>query len=102
MATITVCRLDEMADGDIRKVESGSRSFAVVRNDGQVYALQNRCAHKGAPIGDGIVSAARNEIICPWHRFRFDLATGRCATNAEVVIRTVPVTVVDGDVVLDI
>ena len=39
---------------------------------------------------------ARGEIICPWHRFRFELGTGKSATNPAMVAPLLP-TEVRGD-----
>jgi 3-phenylpropionate/trans-cinnamate dioxygenase ferredoxin subunit len=48
-------------------------------------AVLNDCPHFGGPLAQGAVSVARGEIICPWHRFRFDLSTGQSVTNPAMV-----------------
>lgn len=102
MPQIVACRRTDLDDGDIRNVTVGSISIAVARCGEQVYAFHNSCPHKGAPLCEGSVSLRRAEIICPWHRFRFALATGKSVTNPEIAVRTFPVQVVDGDIVIEL
>lgn len=57
-------------------------------------ALLNSCPHAGASLAEGHV--ADGEVSCPWHGWRFDLATGTCRTIAEDSTRTFPLRVNDG------
>jgi len=41
------------------------------------------------------------EIIrCPWHLWEFDIATGRCLVDAEARVKTYPVSIENGDVIV--
>ena len=95
-----VCRLDELGEGTVRRVVLGTRAVALVRCAGKLYAFADTCPHKGGFLSEGQVHAGRGELICPWHRFRFRLADGASVTNPELVARTYPVSVEDGDVVI--
>lgn len=44
-------------------------------SDGIVVALEDRCAHRGAPLSRGRLLG--DEIACPYHGFRYD-QTGKC------------------------
>jgi len=46
----------------------------VVRYEGQVYALNEKCAHLGGPLAEGTL--AECSVICPWHGSRFRLTDG--------------------------
>jgi nitrite reductase/ring-hydroxylating ferredoxin subunit len=100
MTTVTACRFDELTDGAVRRMTLERRTIALVRNGERVYAVLDACPHKGGSLSDGQVSAARCEIICPWHRFRFDLDTGKSVTNSELGVRTFPARVEDGQVLV--
>jgi nitrite reductase (NADH) small subunit len=102
LADIPACKLDELTNGGVRRVRIGRRPIALVRVADSVYALNDVCPHKGGHLSDGRVSVARQEIMCPWHRFRFRLADGASATNPELVVRTYPVRVVDGEVLVSL
>ncbi len=100
--TDPVCALPDIPDGGTRVVEHKGRQIALVRVNGEVFALANTCPHKDGPLGEGIVSTKRHEIICPWHRFRFDLRTGKCVTYEKMAARTYPVTVRDNQVFVQV
>ena len=100
-STTALCGLADIPDGGSTVVESGGRAIALFRVGDEVFALANACPHKGGPLGEAIVSAARHEAICPWHRFRFDLRTGLCVTNEKLASRRYPVSVREGAVYLD-
>jgi len=70
--------------------------------DGSLRALDNSCEHVGSPIVDGAVHDGC--VICPWHGWRYVLATGqrRTAFGDFPGIGSFPVRVVDGDVVLEL
>lgn len=61
---------------------------------GEVYALDDRCPHKGGPLSQGIVHGAA--VTCPLHNWVIALDSGR-AQGADVGrVRTYPVKV-DGE-----
>jgi 3-phenylpropionate/trans-cinnamate dioxygenase ferredoxin component len=64
-------------------------------DEGQVYAVENKCSHLEEPLEGGRVKWGW--IACPAHGARFDLATGDAMNPpATAPIRTYPVRVVDG------
>jgi nitrite reductase (NADH) small subunit len=65
----------EIPAGEGRVCEVGARRIAIFHGrDGQVYATQAVCPHKGGPLADGILGSG--QLVCPLHDWRFDLATG--------------------------
>lgn len=50
------------------------------RPDGRVAALQDRCAHRFAPLSAGTLCEGGAAVQCPYHGLRFD-ATGQCVHN---------------------
>ena len=95
---VKACRFDELADGSVQLVAVAQRQVAICRVGDELFAIQNACPHFGGPLGEGQLSTARKELICPWHRFRFDLRDGTSVTNRELAAVTFPVVVEDGDV----
>lgn len=41
----------------------------------EVFALEDRCPHKGGPLSEGIVHGTH--VTCPLHNWVFDMATGQ-------------------------
>jgi nitrite reductase/ring-hydroxylating ferredoxin subunit len=45
------------------------------RQDGDLFALANRCSHRGGPLDKGTVGEGPT-VTCPWHFSTFDIADG--------------------------
>lgn len=64
-----------------RTVRWGGREIAVFRaEDDHVFALENRCPHRGGPLADGIIHGRK--VACPLHNWVIDLSSG-AATGAD-------------------
>ena len=63
---VRTIRIDEIPDGDKRKVRIGDADIVLVRQGDSVCALAERCAHLGGPLSEGEVRDGT--IICPWHQ----------------------------------
>ena len=99
---VFACRMDEMADASTRLVTVLGRKVALTRVGDEVFAMRDACPHRAGPMSYGTVSAGRMELICPWHRFRFDLRTGASITNPELINETYPVVIENGEVFVGI
>ncbi len=64
----------ELADGAARCAMVDGTPVMLVRHDGEVRALHNRCAHRGGPLSDGEISDGT--VTCPWHATVFSLTDG--------------------------
>jgi nitrite reductase [NAD(P)H] small subunit len=84
-----------------RVVRLGELEIAVFRTGtGEIFALRDRCPHRGGPLSQGIVHGTR--VTCPLHDWVIDLASG-CATGVdEGCTPTFPVRVVGGRVEIDV
>lgn len=82
-----------------RCVRIPGAQIAVFRTmDDAIFAIENRCAHKGGPLSEGIVHEA--SVTCPLHNWVYDLATGK-ALGADVgSVRTYATNVIDGRIYL--
>jgi nitrite reductase/ring-hydroxylating ferredoxin subunit len=63
-----------LADGERRAVQSGGRSYLVIRDGEDRYACVNRCPHFGIRLNGGHLTGSVLE--CRWHHWRLDLASG--------------------------
>ncbi len=98
--TIRVCRLDDIPRlGARRYVRGDGETIAIFRTatDG-VFALADRCPHKGGPLSQGIVFG--ESVACPLHNWCIDLASGCAAAPDEGSVKRFAVRVVDGMVEL--
>lgn len=62
----------------------GDRKIALAHTANGFFALDNTCPHRGGPLGEGDLIGG--EVVCPWHLWGFDLATGVCAGNPEIAV----------------
>ena len=69
------------------------------RDDGDVFALDNRCPHEGYPLAQGDLRDC--SLTCAWHNWKFDVRDGTCTLGGEDV-RAYPVRVRGGRVEVDL
>ena len=91
-------KLAELAEDRALVVEIGTRQIALLRDGSEVRAISATCPHYAGPLALGEVR--HGEIVCPWHRFRFDLATGRSMTNPDLCAPTYEVRLEGDDIVI--
>ncbi|RAU23333.1 nitrite reductase (NAD(P)H) small subunit [Paramagnetospirillum kuznetsovii] len=98
---IKIGRLSDIPRLGARTVETAQGQVAVFRTqDDEVFALFNRCPHKGGPLSEGIVSG--RVVVCPLHNWTIDLVTGEATAPDEGCTRPVVVKLVDGDIFLEL
>ena len=76
---IVVAKTEEIISGQCHTVEVEGIQITVFNVDGNYYALDDNCVHRGGPLGQG--NFEENTITCPWHAWKFDVTTGTCLTN---------------------
>ncbi len=73
--------------------------ICLTRTQRGTYAVQDRCPHNGASLSQGMCSI-NNEIICPLHRYSFDLESGKATSGGAYALKTYPIKVQDDGVYL--
>jgi len=81
-------------------VHVGGREIALLREGDTVYALDNKCPHKGAPLSFGWVE--NGKVACPMHGWEFECGTGACTDRPNVAVNRYEVKVVDGMVLVKV
>jgi nitrite reductase (NADH) small subunit len=66
--------------------------------DDRVFALINRCPHRGAPLSEGVIRGCI--VACPLHGWVIDLESGKARAPDEGVAPSVAVQLIDGRVFL--
>jgi nitrite reductase/ring-hydroxylating ferredoxin subunit len=98
----------------------GRAGIGVFNVGGTFYALRNLCPHKLGPLCTGAVAGRMvadrppsasgfeleyeqdGEIIrCPWHLWEFEIPTGRCLVDRRVWVKTYPITIEGGQLVVE-
>ncbi len=78
-----ICQVDDIPVlGSRRVARANGPEVAIFRNaEGEVFALLDRCPHKGGPLSQGIVFG--RSVACPLHNWTIGLADG-CAQAPDV------------------
>jgi 3-phenylpropionate/trans-cinnamate dioxygenase ferredoxin subunit len=112
---VTVCPLGDLPPGSKRILQVGRQSLGVFNVHNELFAVQNVCPHRGAQLclgdvtgtmlpskpGDFIYGRENEVLTCPWHRWEFDLRTGRALVDPERTrVAVYEVEVRDGHVVI--
>lgn len=121
MAEILIGPRSRLAGGNRVLVELDGTEVGVFEHAGELVAFENRCLHQGGPVCEGSLlgqvervldeqgrdrggrfSDAVTHLVCPWHGWEFDLATGRSVAYPGLSLRRYVVTERDGNVFLSI
>ncbi|MDY7576146.1 nitrite reductase small subunit NirD [Actimicrobium sp. CCI2.3] len=97
-----ICRVDDIPVLGSRIVQrEGKVPVAIFRNtEDKVFALLDKCPHKGGPLSQGIVFGEK--VACPMHNWNIELATGCALAPDEGCTQTFSVRIDNGDVALDL
>jgi nitrite reductase/ring-hydroxylating ferredoxin subunit len=100
MSPVFAFNTTELADGEARTVPAAPH-IAVYRVGDDFYATQDSCSHEEWSLGeDGELEG--HEVLCSLHMARFDVRDGRAlCLPALRGLKTYPVTVADGRVLVD-
>jgi nitrite reductase/ring-hydroxylating ferredoxin subunit len=94
--SVRVGTLTELAERGCMTTKVGNRPVCVFFDDGEVFAVEDRCPHMGFPLHRGTVEGGL--LTCHWHHARFDLASGGTLDPFADDVPSFPVTVIDGEV----
>lgn len=103
MADHTVCKADELPDGEMRLIDVDGIEIGVFNCGGDLLAIEDRCSHDDGPLAEGEFDQATCTVECPRHGSLFDLRTGRPKTlPAFAPVETFQVRIEDGEIKLEV
>ena len=96
-----VCALTDLSDDQPLRVELDDVDVAVIRTEGEVFAIHDECSHASIPLSEGDVDSCHVE--CWLHGSRFDLRTGKPdVLPATESVPVYPVRIDGDDVLVDV
>ena len=72
---------------------------ALFNIDGEYYAMDNTCPHRGGSLGNGEIDG--DVVTCPWHGWEFNCRTGEAVENREIKVQTYRVSVEDDGIYIE-
>jgi nitrite reductase (NADH) small subunit len=98
---IEIGSLEAIPKQGARVITSKDGDIAVFRTvDDEVFALRDRCPHKGGPLSQGIVHGRK--VACPLHDWKINLDSGLAVAPDEGCAASFPVRVEGGTVFLSL
>lgn len=76
----------DLSKSFLKKVEAGGKKLCIVNADGKLFATSLKCPHAGADLTKGW--CLNHKIVCPYHRYEYDLNTGAGAPGQNDFITT--------------
>ncbi len=99
MAWTRICRVEDIPQLGARVVKRAAGDIAVFRTaDDAVFAVRDKCPHKGGPLSQGIVFGRK--VACPLHGWNIGLEDGNAVAPDKGCARTFPIKVEGGEVFL--
>jgi nitrite reductase (NADH) small subunit len=97
-AWIEICALDDIPQRGARVVQrDGAIPIALFRTAAdRVFALIDRCPHRGGPLSQGLVTGER--VVCPLHGWSIELAGGEAVAPDQGCAKAYAVELRDGRV----
>ena len=98
---IAIAKDIDVPVGTNRAFDVNGESILIARTAHGIFAIENRCSHALQSLEGGKMKAVH--IFCPLHGARFDMRDGRpSGTLTDKPIRTWPVSIVDGEIMMEI
>ena len=102
MATLNLCKTEEVTSGESLRVElEDCPPLAVFNVAGEFFVINDTCSHGDASLCDGEIEDG--EVECPWHNAKFCIKTGKALTFPAVEAqKTYKTSICDGMVSIEV
>ncbi|MBP9097465.1 MAG: Rieske 2Fe-2S domain-containing protein [Ferruginibacter sp.] len=74
----------------IATVELENKKLCIILFREALYACNSKCPHAGGNLAGGYIDTLGN-IVCPLHRYKFNLQNGRNSSGEGYFLKTYPV-----------
>jgi 3-phenylpropionate/trans-cinnamate dioxygenase ferredoxin subunit len=75
--------------------------ICIAKGKDAFYAVQEKCPHNGASLRQGFCTP-EGEIVCPIHRYKFNLKSGRATAGGSFALKTYPLEIRENGVFVGI
>lgn len=81
-----------LEEGNVRTMHIGKKKICLAHTPNGFFAVNDKCPHNGASLGQGKCTQG-GVVICPVHRYGFDLKTGRSKSGLGSYVQPYPIEV---------
>ena len=97
---VRVASTSDIPAGQGKTVEVEGKQIALFNCEGQFYAIDNTCKHRGGPLGEGELDGTT--VTCPWHGWTYDVTSGQSPDDPDCAVDTYEVKVEGDDVMVGV
>jgi 3-phenylpropionate/trans-cinnamate dioxygenase ferredoxin subunit len=80
----------DFASTNIAVTEANGKKICIGKFNDGLFAFAYKCPHAGGLMADGYIDAIGN-IVCPIHRYKYDLKNGRNTSGEGYYLKNWPV-----------
>ncbi len=75
---------------NMAEVKVAGKSICIAIHNDKLFGCTHKCPHAGGALADGYLDAMGN-IVCPLHRYKFNLQNGRNISGEGYFLKTFPI-----------
>lgn len=99
---VDVTSTQQIPPGEVRAFQVEDRRVCIAHVEGEgFFAVQDSCPHHGVSLGD-MGNLEEGEVVCGWHRWRFDVKTGACPISSAATLVCYPLKAERGQLWIDL
>ena len=76
--------------GGLAEITVAGKTICLALKDNTIHACTQKCPHAGGILSEGYLDAAGN-IVCPLHRYKFNIENGRNISGEGYFLKMYPV-----------
>lgn len=77
----------QLQENNLSEIEVKDKKICIGKNAETLFACTNKCPHASGRLSDGFIDA-RGNIVCPLHRYRYDIKNGRNTSGEGYYLKT--------------
>lgn len=85
---------NDFLEGVVRPLSLKDLDVLCVKLDGELKVFEKSCPHQKASLVNAVYE--EGTVVCPWHKYAFDLETGRDICSAGNTLKIYPTKLEDG------
>ena len=78
------------AENNMVELEVEGRSFTLAKKSDAYFAFASKCPHASGRMAQGYINPL-GQVVCPLHRYCFDMKNGRNTSGEGYFLKTYPV-----------
>lgn len=85
---------------EILRIKIQNKFICLIKHQEKIYAVSSKCPHASADISQGWCD--KGFIVCPVHRYRYNLENGRGANDQGDYLKIYPIEIRDNGIFIGI